>query len=103
MGPQRQIAIWSPVIIHCQKQARSGGSMWAHQRSDSKAHKVERCHIFAASGEEGASGSGADAKFKLGQAAHSRPRALRPTTLRTLYLYLIVLTTTTINPIHAFP
>ena len=74
--------------------------MWAHQRSDSKAHKVERCHIFAASGEEGASGSGADAKFKLGQAAHSRPRALRPTTL---YLYLIVLTTTAINPIHAFP
>ena len=80
--------------------------MGKHQRSDWKAHKVERRRIFAASGEKRAAGGGADEMPKLTQ-AHGRPRTLRPTTplLPTFVLHaiLIVLTTTTITPTHAGP
>ena len=80
--------------------------MGEHQRSDWKAHKVERRRIFAASGDKRAAGGGADEMPKLTQ-AHGRPRTLRPTTplLPTFVLHaiLIVLTTTTITPTHAGP
>ena len=79
--------------------------MGKHQRSDWKAHKVERRRIFAASGEKRAAGGGADEMPKLTQ-AHGRPRTLRPTTLLptfVLHAILIVLTTTTITPTHAGP
>ena len=65
--------------------------MRKHQRSDWKAHKVERRRIFAASGEKRAAGGGADGKPKLTQ-AHGRPRTLRPTTLGLLNAILVVLT-----------